>query len=139
MEILSPEIEFKLPFKKDPITGNYIILPNHIGGKNALRKLAASKTDVGYIYLIRIKDTNTYKIGVSTNPKRRLRDISSYIPFDLEILALNKVKNVYEFEQEILNEYDSCLIRNEWLSLNNDLAKEIIIRLHNKQVKDECR
>lgn len=138
IEILEPHKEFNLPFKKDKATGDYLILPNHIGGKNSLRDLAASKIDEGYMYLIRIKDSQTYKIGVSTNPKRRLRDIASVIPYDLEVLALNKMRNVYKHEQALLNEYSDCLIRNEWFAFTIDQAKEVMIKLHNKQVEYEA-
>lgn len=77
--IESPEAEFELPFKKN-LMGDYVVLPRHIGGKNCLRDLAASKVSDAYVYFINIKGTDKYKIGVSTNIKRRLRDISSYIP-----------------------------------------------------------
>lgn len=138
IEILEPNREFELPFKKDTVTGSYIVLPNHIGGKNGLRKLAASKVGVGYVYLVRIRNTQEYKIGVSTNPKRRLRDISSSMPYEIDILAVNKTNDPYVFEQELLDNYEGHLIRNEWFRFDIETAKEIMIRLHNKQVRYEA-
>ena len=87
--------------------------------------------------MINIEETNKYKIGVSTNPRRRLRDISSYIPFNLKLLAINKVDNPYFFESEILKKYNSKLIKNEWFELGIEDVKWIMITLHNKQVIDE--
>ena len=136
-KILSPEIEFDMPGKQTA-EGFYQILPNrrHIGGKNALRDLHKNKVKLGYVYLIRIEDTNKYKVGVSTNPKRRLSDISNVIPFQLEILALNEVKNPYHVEEDLMRLFSEKLIRNEWFELSIEDAKYIMITLHNIQVKE---
>lgn len=136
-EILRPDVFFELPFKKNK-DGNYKVLPNtnHLGGKNELRKLNAKKTKIAYLYLIRLQDTNKYKIGVTTNPKRRLADISSILPFQINVLAINQINNPYDFEQEIINKYKPYLIKNEWFEFNIEQAKEIMITLHNQQVKE---
>ena len=135
--LLRPDLEFELPYKKN-LDGFYNLLPNSkfIGSKNELRKLAAKKVKKGYIYLIKISNTNKYKIGVSTNPKRRLSDISNYIPFDLEVLALNEINNPYEVEQMLLNKYNDFLIKNEWFEFDILDVKNIMIFLHNTQVKE---
>jgi hypothetical protein len=134
-EIKSPELEFELPFKK--INGGYKVFPNtkHIGGKNSLRNNASKKTKKAYVYLLNVSGTNKYKIGVSKRPKRRLSDISSVIPFDLELLAINEIINPYEFEQEIINKFKSKLIKNEWFELSLDDVIYIMITLHNTQVE----
>ena len=136
-KILRPDLEFELPYKKN-LDGYYNLLPNtkFIGSKNELRKLAAKKVKKGYIYLIKISNTNKYKLGVSKNPKRRLSDISNYIPFDLEVLALNEINNPYDVEQMLLNKYDNYLIKNEWFELDILDVKNIMIFLHNKQVTE---
>jgi len=136
-EILNPEIEFDLPYKKNK-DGNYNILPNtrHIGGKNCLRDLAATKVKEGYIYFINIKDTNNYKIGVSTSPKKRLSNIASVLPYELNVLAINKVKNPYIIEQELIDKFKDSLIKNEWFELGFNEVKYILITLHNQQVID---
>jgi hypothetical protein len=137
MEILNPEIEFELPYKKNK-EGNYVLMPNtkHIGGKNSLRKLQASKIEIGYLYLIRVINTNKYKIGVTTNIKRRFYDISSVMPFELEVLAVNQIKKPFDFEQKLLDTFSNKKIKNEWFELTVDDAKYIMITLHNQQVKD---
>ena len=131
--IKNPEMQWDLPFKKNK-NGEYIIFPKHIGGKNCLRKLSESKTKIGYIYFINIIDTNKYKIGVSTNPQRRLRDISSYIPFDLKLLSIHYLDNPYTYEQELINKYKDNLIKNEWFEFDINTVKDIMITLHNRQV-----
>jgi len=134
-DILNPDFECALPFKKDR-DGNYVITPKHIGGKNCLRDLAASKVKDAYIYFINIDGTDKYKIGVSTNPKRRLRDISSGIPFELNILSIHFIKDVYKYEQSFIDKYKANLIKAEWFHFNIETAKEIMITLHNKEVTD---
>lgn len=138
-ELLGENIGFDLPYKKDG-NGNYKLLPNtkFIGGKNCLRDLANSKIKIGFVYFIRIKNTNKCKIGVSINPKRRLSDISSIIPFDIEILAVNKILNPYNIEQKIINEYKSKLIKNEWFDFDIMNIKDIVIYLHNIQFNEQA-
>lgn len=133
IEILEPDMEFDLPLRKNA-EGLYMVFPNHIGGKNCLRKLAAVKYTTAYIYLLNIVGTNKYKIGVSSNPQRRFRDIASYLPFELKLLALNKINNAYDFEQSLLDKYNYCLIKSEWFEFTIDMVREIMITLHNREV-----
>jgi hypothetical protein len=132
-----PDVSFEIPCKKNG-NGYYELLPNKnfIGGKNSLRNLAASKVSIGFIYLIRIQGTNKCKIGVSTNPKRRLSDISSVLPFELDILALNQINNPYVFEQELLDLFKHKAIKNEWFELSLHDMEYIMVTLHNRQVKE---
>lgn len=131
------DIEFELPFKKNK-DGLFRPFPSRrfVGGKNCLRNLAASKITVGWIYLINICDTDKYKIGVSVNPKRRLADISSALPFELELMAINEVNDPFQFEQSLIDKFKSKLIKNEWFTLNVEDVKYIMVSLHNKQVED---
>ena len=133
--ILEPDKEFELPYKKNK-EGYYQILPSqsHIGGKNVLRDISSKKIKEGYIYFIQIIGTNKYKIGVSTVPKKRLAAIASVLPFELQVLALNKIKNPYDFEQKLINKYIKYLIKNEWFNLEINQARDIMITLHNQQV-----
>jgi hypothetical protein len=135
--VLMPGLEFQLPLKKNKL-GFYSILPNKkfIGSKDSLRKLGQKKVKIGYIYLIRIYKTDKYKIGVTTNIKRRLSDISNYLPFELEILAINQINEPYKVEEELLNKYSYYSIKNEWFEFSIDQAKDIMIFLHNTQVKE---
>lgn len=135
-EIKRPDFEFELPLKK--VNGFYKPFPNrnHIGGKNTLRRSAEKKVKVGYVYLIKIKGIQYFKIGVSSNPSRRLSDLSSVIPFELELLALNQVDNPYKVESDIIEFYKHKLIKNEWFKLSMIEAREIMILLHNTQVED---
>lgn len=134
-ELKSPEMEFTPPLKKNK-DGVYSLYQRHIGGRNTLRKLGERKVKEGYIYLIRMHDSNYYKIGVSTNPEKRLKAIDSYLPMGIEILALNKVLNPFRLESEVIEMYKPQLIKNEWFILNTGQAKDIMINLHNAQVNE---
>ena len=134
--ILNPEKEFELPYKKNK-DGNYIILGNKKTNSN-ISKTNAKRFPNGYIYLIKIVNQDVYKLGVSRNPKRRLSDIDSYLPYDFEILAINYFKNVYDVEKEISESINEFNLKREWYNLSKSKAAEIMIYLHNKQVKNEC-
>ena len=60
------------------------------------------------------------------------------MPYEIDILAVNKTNDPYVFEQELLDNYEGHLIRNEWFRFDIETAKEIMIRLHNKQVRYEA-
>jgi hypothetical protein len=81
------------------------------------------------IYIIRIKNTNYYKIGVSQNYKRRLRDIESSMPFTIELITIKKVKDAYNIETTLHDTFKQKYIKSEWFNLNElDIkkAKKII-------------
>jgi hypothetical protein len=127
--IESPEKmwEFDLPKNEN---GNYIIIPKkkNYSGVSLVNK---KKYPNGYIYFIRCVDTNFYKLGVSKNPKRRICDIDSYLPFDLEILSLHYFENIYDIEKELSEKIKQFNIRREWYFLEINKAKEIMIELYN--------
>lgn len=134
-ELKSAEVEFEVPLKRNK-NGVYSLYQRHIGGRDFLRKLGEKKVKEGYVYFIRMQDSNYYKIGVSTNPEKRLKAIDSYLPVGFEILALNKVTNPFGLENEIIKVYKNQILKNEWFLLNTGQAKEIMINLHNAQVNE---
>ncbi len=131
--IETPEKMWELNMPKDK-NGNYIVIPPK---KNYSGITISNKNNHpnGYIYFIRAKDTNFYKIGVSRNPKRRICDIDSYLPFDLEILSIHYFNNVYDIETNISNKLESYKIRREWYNLSINQAKEIMIDLYNLNIE----
>ena len=126
--------ELDLPKNKD---GNYIVVPKK-RDYSGITKSNKDKNPNGYIYFIRCVNTNFYKLGVSKNPKRRICDIDSYLPFDLEILSLHFFKNVYEIEEKISKLIDVYKIRREWYNLDIEKAKEIMIMLYNLNIEKDA-
>jgi predicted GIY-YIG superfamily endonuclease len=127
--IESPEKTWELPYKKDG-TGNYIIIGKKREG-SAITLENKKKFPDGYIYFIRLQDQNIYKLGVSQNPRRRLRDIDSYLPFDFQILSLHFFKNVYDIEERIAKTIKAKKIKREWYSLSINEAADIMVELYN--------
>lgn len=81
--------------------------------------------ETGYIYFLKSKCNNYYKIGFSTNPKRRLRDICQSLPFYVEILVIKKDMFALSLEKELHKKYKKNTIKNEWYSFNDKEEKEI--------------
>lgn len=134
--IETPEKVWELDLPKNS-NGNYIIIPpkKNYSGITISNKL---KNPNGYIYLIRCENTSFYKLGVSINPKRRICDIDSYLPFNIEILSLHFLINVYETEDYISKKIENKKIRREWYNLNIDEAKEVMIELYNINIKQDA-
>jgi len=133
LEIVEEDITFDLPFEKNS-NGDYVVLPKQ-KGYSAITILNKRNNVNGYLYFIKSQNDNFYKFGVSSNPKRRLADIDSYMPFNLEILSLHYFKNVYDIEKSFQDKYSMYKTRREWYKFNKDVASEIMIELHNLNVK----
>ena len=132
-DILNREIEQELPFKKLN-DGSYEIIPRkrNYSGVDVVNK---KRFPNGYIYFINLKGTNYYKIGVSKNVKRRIYDISSNMPFDINILSIHYFKNVYDIEAIYKEKLNGFITKGEWLVLKDlDCVKQIMIELHNLDV-----
>ena len=69
------------------------------------------------VYFIKIKDTNYYKIGVSQNIKRRIRDIRSFIPFEIELINIVKTNIAYDVEYELMKSFKQYQMKGEWFDL----------------------
>lgn len=128
---------WELPLKKDT-NGSFIIIPPKRNYSGITKTNQVHNPD-GYIYFIKASGFEFYKIGVSSSPQRRICDIDSYMPFDLEILSLHSLKNVYAIEKEFQEKLRPYKIRREWYKLTVAQAKEIMIDLHNLNVnQDVC-
>jgi hypothetical protein len=62
--------------------------------------------DPGWLYILRNGDL--FKIGKTTDPKRRLREARTWLP-DGEVVGIKPFWNIHEFERTLL-----CGIANFW-------------------------
>jgi hypothetical protein len=85
----------------------------------------------GYVYILKLKGFDIYKIGVSANPERRIKDIDSANPFGINILCLKYFKNVYNLEECIHDSFKNSSLRKEWFRLDKESVK-ILIKQINK-------
>ena len=80
----------------------------------------------GFLYFIKLNGFDIYKIGVTSNLKRRLYDIDSNSPFGVELISYFFFKNVYEMEEMIHDNLKISKVRKEWFKLDSDYLKVII-------------
>jgi hypothetical protein len=109
--IESPEVMWELDLPKNQY-GNYIVVPKK-REYSKITKNNKEKNPNGYIYFIRYIKTDFYKLKINKNPKRRIYDIDSYLPFDLEILSLHFFKDIYEIKEKISNLLKNHKIRKK--------------------------
>lgn len=81
------------------------------------------------IYIIKIKDTDYYKIGVSQNHCRRIRDISSCMPFTIELLYVNNHENAYQIEHEVHQMMKDKYVKSEWFILSEKEYETVVNKL----------
>jgi len=97
------------------------------------------------LYIIQIKNTNIYKIGVTKNLNKRLSDLQVGNPNELILIKLWKhpqVKKIQNYERILHNYYKKCgcWIRGEWFNLKqidiNYLSKPNTIDEQNQLIED---
>lgn len=93
------------------------------------RNTNKTKNPNGYIYILKLKGFNLYKIGVSSNPKRRIYDIDSNSPFGIETISLNWFKNVYELEECIHDSFKENYKRKEWFEIHSEDINTLLNQL----------
>ena len=76
-----------------------------------------NESEKGVVYLLKIKDTNQYKIGVSKDFDRRYNEISPKMPFELKTINLIKSFNIYDLEKELHEKFANKRIKGEWFEL----------------------
>ncbi len=78
-----------------------------------------SRQRIEYVYLIKFP-TGEYKIGRTTDPKHRLQNLYSSLPFKLEYAALIKTNNMAVLEKQLHERFWSKRIRGEWFKLSTE-------------------
>lgn len=100
------------------------------------RKTNSKLNPDGYLYLIKLNGFDIYKIGVSSNPKRRIKDLKSANPFDIEIIFLAYFEDVYQLESLVLDLFTINKIKGEWFkAYEEDISnlKIILSDLYKKE------
>ncbi len=73
---------------------------------------------MNYIYLIKSTDTSYYKIGVSKNPTKRIRQHQTGNPSPLTLLYQYGTENAYKIEAILHRRYSHLKKNNEWFDLS---------------------
>ena len=81
----------------------------------------------GYLYLVRCKGFDFYKIGISKiSIEHRLSSLQTGCPFDLEVLHVGYAIGYKSIEVLLHNKYRQYSERGEWFKLNDKLVSEVI-------------
>lgn len=66
------------------------------------------------IYLIQQEETNLFKIGISKNPEKRIKDLQIGSGIKLTLIHTFETKFSYKLESSLHAYYRSKLIQPEW-------------------------
>ncbi len=103
--------------------------------KNA-RKVNSNKKPNGFLYIIEIEEHNLYKVGVSADIKRRIKDIRSHVPFYCKVIYLGWFYDVYELEEQIHKHLSINKFKGEWFQCYNEDILELINSLSYEYLKE---
>jgi len=82
-----------------------------------------------YIYLIQLGDTEIYKIGISNDPHRRIKQLQSKCPIPLKLIFTN-FGHDYEFAEKYLHShFRHQRIKGEWFKLSAEDILQITVQL----------
>jgi hypothetical protein len=81
------------------------------------------------IYLIHCEVIDLYKIGISVNPDKRLKQLQTGSPYEMNIISIFESKHPFKTEKIIHNslkskkapenfEFDFKHLKGEWFNLN---------------------
>lgn len=93
-------------------------------GVNKKSTKISTRISFGEIYVIWAIGTTLYKIGVSTDFKRRFKDLSASSPLPLTPVKYARCDNPHLLESRLHAMFAAKVFKNEWFSLDeNDLAR----------------
>ena len=69
---------------------------------------------IAQVYLIRLGETDYFKVGMTTNIASRLGTLQNATPFELHIVAIADHVNAFAVEHDIHDSLKEFHVRNEW-------------------------
>jgi hypothetical protein len=80
-----------------------------------------SKSYPGYVYLL--QSGPYYKIGVSRNVDKRITQLATLPPFDLELVCVLEAADMYTLEHDLHHRFSEKRLHGEWFELTqSDVA-----------------
>ena len=126
MSLRIMDYESMHPFDKiDIMLNKYNSQKNYVGYKKH------NVWDIGYayLYIINACGTGFYKIGISSNPNKRLKTLQTASPHSLKIIDKFKYRRdkAYKLEQYLHKYFKSikCKGGKEWFNINNEILSNI--------------
>jgi hypothetical protein len=71
------------------------------------------------VYVINIKNTNLYKIGIAVNVENRYNELYRIIPYDLILVNTYKVNHDKTVEFSLHKHFEDKRVRGEWFVLDD--------------------
>lgn len=81
-----------------------------------------------HVYLMRMENTDLFKIGLSINPDRRRQDLEQNSPLNIKLIAeirCGDYKRAKELEEQLLDATDDYKTKGEWVKLDFKKLVEI--------------
>lgn len=79
-----------------------------------------------FLYVARNKDTGNLKIGISRDPRQRIKSLQVGCDGLLQLVATVSAKNGYQSEMQAHARLSSSLIHGEWFSASQEQAMEAL-------------
>ena len=118
---------------------------SNLTDEEALQKLRERRTTKKniYVYVIAATKHNYYKIGVSENPKLRLKDLQTACPIPLYVLHYAPMftePNAYRVEALTHKEFKANNTVGEWFEFTNEEVMKAIsfINKHTSKKYKDC-
>ena len=73
---------------------------------------------MNHVYIIQKLSDSTFKIGVSKNPKQRLKAIQTGNEGKLKLLATYPSEYAYKIESALRNLFSHCKREGEWVDIS---------------------
>ncbi len=109
-------------------------------GKSALASVLQDLEDKNGVYVVNIRDTNKFKIGITKNINRRLREFKTSNPFTIDLWYFIETSFPRKVERQIHETLNLKRYSGEWFELKifgdillaiEDIDKDLEIKIYN--------
>ena len=87
-----------------------------------------------YIYLIQSLENSYYKIGISNNPKRRIKELSTGNPSQLKLVETYQSEHAEKIERTLQRRYSYLRKEGEWFDMG--ISNEVSFLNECKQIEE---
>lgn len=84
-----------------------------------------TRTERGYVYLLREDVRGLVKIGRAVNPRNRVQKIAAILPSTCRVVGLIEAANMEELEKELHRRFADRRVKGEWFKLDAGHLEEV--------------
>lgn len=89
------------------------------------------------VYLIRLGDTDYFKVGMTSDINGRLASLQTATPFALHLITVAQHDNAYTVERDMHEALKSCHVRNEWFQCDQEYIVRVFAAMSAMAVIDQ--